>query len=210
MSRPRIDYFFTLVSPWCYLGNRVFAEMARRHEAEIVYKPFDAGAVFKVSGGLPLARRAPQRQAYRLIELQRWRDIRGLKLALHPKHFPADPSLSHRMLLAALREGADVGPFVQAVLQAVWVEEEDIGDPGTLVRLADGSELDGARLLELSSEPAIRAAETASTEEAVARDVFGAPFYVLNGEPFWGQDRLEMLDRALASGRAPFRAGDPR
>lgn len=209
MSRTRIDYFFAMVSPWSYLGHGRLLDLAARHGAEVAFKPFDTGAVFKASGGLPLKQRPPQRQAYRLVELQRWRSALGLELNLHPRYFPADPSLAHRLVLAALEEKAEVGPFIQAGMHGVWVEEANIADPDTLIRLADRSGLEGARLLARADESAIRDAEAASTQEAIDRNVFGAPFYILNGEPFWGQDRLGLLEGALASGRPPFLADAP-
>jgi len=204
-----IEYTFSFISLWSYIGSRAFEDLVRRRRLTVVYKPVDLLAVFAVSGGLPVKQRAAQRQAYRLVEMQRWRDLRGISLVLHPRYYPADPSRGHRMLLAALREGLDVARFAHAGLRAVWADEQNVEDPGTLVRLADESGLDGRALLERSDDPALFAEAEALTREAIARKVFGAPFYFHRGEPFWGQDRLDLLEAAIASGRPPIVYADP-
>ncbi|HUH39698.1 MAG TPA: 2-hydroxychromene-2-carboxylate isomerase [Castellaniella sp.] len=199
--RPVIEYYFSFISLWSYVGSEVFDALARRHDARIVYKPVDLLAVFAAGGGKPVKERAPARQAYRLVEMQRWQGIRGIDLVLHPRYYPADPSLGHRMLLAALNQGDDIARFVHASLRAVWADELDIADPDTLVRLAQQSGLDGRALLAQADDPALHAQETALTREAIGRQVFGAPFYFYRDEPFWGQDRLDMLGEVLVSGR---------
>jgi 2-hydroxychromene-2-carboxylate isomerase len=204
MPAKTIDYYFSFVSLWSYVGCYAFDELVRKHGATVVYKPMDLMDVFASSGGLPVRQRAPQRQAYRLVEMQRWRLIRRIPLTLHPKFYPADPSRGHRMLLAALRAGQDVGAFSRAGLSAVWADELDIADAATLVKLADQSGLDGRALLKESDDPALARQEAALTAEAKQRKVFGAPFYVYRDEPFWGQDRLPLLGRALAGEVEPI------
>ena len=149
------------------------------------------------------------RQAYRIVEMKRWRDRYGIPLTMWPKHYPVAPSLGHRMVLSALNEGADVAAFVHAGLKAVWADELNVEDETTLVRLADASGLDGRALLKTAGAPAIKAREAALTQEAIDRQVFGAPFYFYRGEPFWGQDRLEHLDEAMTSGRATILWPEP-
>jgi len=202
--RPRIDFYFSFVSLWSYIGSLPFQALVARHDVDVRYKPVDLMAVFAAGGGKPVRQRPAQRQAYRLVEMLRWREIRGIPLVLHPRHYPADPSLGHRMLLGALESGLDVGGFVHAALKAVWADERDIADPGTLVELADAAGLPGRRLLDGAQAPALIEQEAALTREAIDRQVFGAPFYFHRGEPFWGQDRLDMLEDALASGREPI------
>ncbi|ACK84488.1 2-hydroxychromene-2-carboxylate isomerase [Methylorubrum extorquens] len=202
-SSPTITYYFSFLSLWSYVGSRAFRDLAERNGARIVYKPVDLMAVFAAGGGKPVKERPLQRQAYRLVEMQRWRRIRGIPLVLHPKFYPADPSLAHRVLLAALDEGSAVADFVHAGLSTVWADERDIADPGTIVRLADAAGLDGKRLLARADEPAFRKAEAALTREAIGRQVFGAPFYVYRDEPFWGQDRLDLLEAAISGSDAP-------
>lgn len=201
---PRIDYYFSFISLWSYVGSLRFRELVKTHEAEVIYKPIDLMAVFAAGGGKPVKERPLQRQAYRLVEMQRWRDIRNIDLNLHPRFYPADPSLGHRLLLAALREGQEVSDFVHAGLRAVWADELDIADPDTLVELADANGLNGRRLLAQAEDGALRTQEAALTREATDRQLFGAPFYFYRDEPFWGQDRLELLNDAIESRRAPI------
>jgi 2-hydroxychromene-2-carboxylate isomerase len=203
-QRPTIEYYFSFISLWSYIGSLVFQDVVKRNNAQVDFKPVDLLAVFSAAGGKPVRERPKPRQAYRLVEMQRWRAIRKIPLVTWPKFYPADPSLGHRMLLAAIREGADVSAFAHAGLKAVWADELNIADPDTLVRLANASGLDGARLLAQAADPAIKAREAELSREGIARQIFGAPFYFYNGEAFWGQDRLEHLDQAIALGRRPI------
>jgi len=204
-----IEYYFSFISLWSYIGSRPFEELVARRDLQVVYKPVDLRAVFAATGGLPVKQRSPARQAYRFVEMQRWREIRHIPLVLEPKFYPANPSLGHRMLLAALRTGEDVREFVHAALRAVWADEQNIEDAATLMRLADASGLDGRALLVASDEAELTAQEAALTREAIERKVFGAPFFFWRGEPFWGQDRLEMLETLIASGRPAIAYRDP-
>jgi 2-hydroxychromene-2-carboxylate isomerase len=194
-----IDYYLTLTSPWTYLGSARFEEMARAHGAEIRVKPVNYGVIFPRTGGLPLPKRAPERQAYRLMELKRWRAYLDIPLTLHPKFFPVPDADAACMVIAAEKSGGDPLRLAHAILRAVWVEDKDITDIPTLAEIAQANGHDGARLTAAAQEPETRAAYEASTEAAIARGVFGAPMYIYNDELFWGQDRLDFLDRALAA-----------
>lgn len=203
-DRATIEYYFSFLSLWSYIGSATFQAIVSKHGAGVVFKPVDLLAVFAAGGGKPVRERALPRQAYRLVEMQRWRTIRGVPLVTWPKYYPADPSLGHRMLLAAIDDGSDVHPFVHACLKGVWADELDIADAATLVRLADASGLDGRRLLDRRDDPVLIDRERQLTQEAIGRQIFGAPFYVFRGEPFWGQDRLEFLDGVIGSDRPPL------
>lgn len=189
-----IDYFFSPVSPWTYLGHARFTEIAARHGASVNAKPVDYGVIFPVSGGLPLGKRAPQRQAYRLAELARWKDHLKLPLTIQPKYFPADGTQG-----AYLIAGADPAKRMAValdVLSAVWAREENIADAAVIAAIAARH---GVKDLP-STLAAGKVAYEANTQEALALNVFGAPTYSYNGELFWGQDRLDFLERALARG----------
>ena len=164
-----LDYYFSFISLYSYIGCRALRGLIERRGLTVAYKPIDLLAVFAASGGLPVKQRAPARQAYRLVEMQRWREIRGIPLVLQPKHYPANPTVGHRMLLAALREGRDVADFADAALRTVWADEGDIADSETLVRIAEASGLDGHALLRASDDPALAAQESALTREAIER-----------------------------------------
>jgi carboxymethylenebutenolidase len=195
-----IDYYLAPQSPWTYLGHPRLADIARAAGARINVLPFDLGGkVFPVSGGLPLAQRAPQRQAYRLVELKRFSEHLGLPLNLRPRFFPVNGDLAARLVIAAeLHEGSDAAMAVAgAVLRAVWAEERDIADPGELATLLAACGLPAAHLDDADA-PATAQRYDANTQRAIAAGVFGAPSYVVDGEIFWGQDRLDFLQRRLA------------
>lgn len=201
----QIDYYFTLLSPWTYLGHGAFVDLAKQHGLEVHYRPTPLRSVFDETGGLPLPRRHPVRQRYRVLELQRWRARRNLPLTLFPKFFPYDVSLADRMVLAVAARGDDPAGFVGEVLADVWAREQDMSRPELVLASAGRAGLETKGLIEAAQSDATGQAYQAAIAEAVAAGVFGAPSYVLGGEIFWGQDRLDLLSDALASGRAPYR-----
>jgi 2-hydroxychromene-2-carboxylate isomerase len=194
-----VDYYFTAMSPWAYFGHDRFVAIAARHGAAIALKPIDYAKVFPVSGGLPLAKRAPQRQAYRLVELARWRDHLGIPLNLQPKFGAASGDLAATWILAAAERGvAPALALAGAIMRSRWVEDRDIADSITLAAIAGASGQDAAALAARAGSSEIAARYDALTQEAIDRQVFGAPTYVYRDELFWGQDRLDFLDRKLA------------
>jgi 2-hydroxychromene-2-carboxylate isomerase len=200
----KIDFYFSFVSLYTYIGYEAFQDLVNRYNLEVSYKPIDLHAVFSAGGGLPVSKRPPQRQAYRFVEMQRWRLDRNIPLVLKPKHHPSDPVIGHRMLLAAIKEGSDVRQFIGNALKILWVDDLDIKDPKVMVRVANQSGLNGEELLEKSKDPAIQMDIDNLTQEAVSRQVFGTPFFFYRDEPFWGQDRLDMLEDMIRSGREPI------
>jgi len=195
-----VDYYFSPTSPWTYLGHARFAEMAKKHGATVNVKPVDFSKIFPASGGLPLPKRAPQRQAYRLVELRRFRDHLKLPLNLQPKFFPAAGDPAALLIVAANRESGSAAALrlAGAVLRGIWVEERNVADAGTLSAICAEQGLDGAKLAATAQSEAVKIEYESLTQEALARNVFGAPSYVVDGEIFWGQDRLEFVERALA------------
>jgi 2-hydroxychromene-2-carboxylate isomerase len=199
----RIDYFLTPTSPNVYLAGTRLEEIAARHGAMIAYRPVDISGLFQRTGGTPLPDRHENRKAYRLQELRRQAAKRGLPITLQPAHFPTNPAPSSYAIIAAqsaVSEGADgdLGALVFGLARACWAEERDIAadevvrdclsTAGFAPELADSGLLAGAETY------------AANLEEAVARGVFGVPFYIVaeDDERFWGQDRLEDLDAHLA------------
>jgi 2-hydroxychromene-2-carboxylate isomerase len=196
-----VDYYFATVSPWTWLGHDRFAAIARRHGATVNVLPVDFGRIFPVSGGLPLAKRAPQRQAYRLVELKRWSEHLGLPLNLQPKFFPAPGDDAARLILAVAQlDGADAAmALAGAVLRGVWVDERNVADAADLGTMLAACGLPASRLDDARAEPAQQRYD-AATQQAIDAGVFGAPSYVIAGEIFWGQDRLDFVERRLAKG----------
>ncbi|NKB59082.1 MAG: 2-hydroxychromene-2-carboxylate isomerase [Alphaproteobacteria bacterium] len=193
-----IDYFYTHASPWTYLGSVRIHELAKAAGATINYRPVNLGKIFPLSGGLPLGKRAEQRKRYRMFELKRWRDHLGVEITLEPAFFPVDDTNANRMVIAADKQGLDTGRLSNAMLRAVWAEEQNIADEDTVIAVANAQGMDGAALLAASKSDETGAAYDAYTEEGIERQVFGAPTYIIDGEPFWGQDRLDFVERALA------------
>ena len=197
-----IDYHASLNSPWTHLGAARIEGLAAKYGASLRIYPVDFGTVFAGSGGLPLPRRAPQRQAYRLMELRRWREFLGAPINVEPKHFPASEALSGPCVIA-LRETEGDAPAIRLahrVLKAVWQDELDPGDPATLAALIAEIGMDAKAVMKLGAEPRWAERRAEDTKAALARGVFGAPSYVIGDEIFWGQDRLDFVERKLAGG----------
>jgi 2-hydroxychromene-2-carboxylate isomerase len=196
-----VDYFFAPQSPWTYLGHARFAHIAAQTGAVVNLLPIDLGGkVFPVSGGLPLGQRPAQRQSYRLVELARWRDWLQMPMNLKPRHFPVAGDDASRLIIAvALADGtAAAMKLAGAVLTAVWAQERDIANGATLESLLGECGLSPQRL-EQAKQATVQTVYERNTQMAIAAGVFGAPSYVVGGEIFWGQDRLDFLQRRLAA-----------
>jgi 2-hydroxychromene-2-carboxylate isomerase len=194
-----IDYYLAPQSPWTYLGHQRFADMAKASGARVEVLPVDLGGkVFPVSGGLPLAKRAPQRQAYRLVELKRFGDHLKMPLNVQPKFFPVAGDDAAKLIIAVgLLDGSDAAMAITgAVLRAVWVQERNIADSDHLAMLLSDCGLPAVRLDDAGS-PSVLARYEANTQRAIEAGVFGSPSYVIDGEIFWGQDRLDFVQRRL-------------
>ena len=209
-SRPVVECYYSLSSPWMYLGGPTLRDIVHRHNCELVLKPYDFQAVAPASGGIPLRTRPEARRSYHALELRRWSEYLEMPLNLEPAHYkpnfdePVDPcwnKYSGWMVIAAQMSSANPGAAFElshALLKALWADERDTTDPNVRVAIAEEVGLDGATLLELEQSPQVQAAYDAYTKEALEKGgVFGAPTFVLCGERFWGQDRLPFLDRKL-------------
>lgn len=187
-----IDYYLSTSSPWSYLGSGRFMEIAKAAGATVGVYPVNFGSIFAVSGGLPLPKRAPQRQAYRMMEMKRWRDNLGIPIVLEPTNFPASQPISSLAVIAARETGADALKLSDALLTALWRDDRCIDDPAVVAAVATEAGLDGDALV--AAAPAHADKLEADTKRAIDAGVFGAPSYVLpDGEIFWGQDRVELL-----------------
>lgn len=201
-----IDYYLFAPSPFTYLGHDLLREIAQRHDATIRYRPVNLMGVWAESGAQPPAKRPPVRQRYRMIELKRLAHYRGLPLNPTPAHFPVDATLADSCAIAVAEAGGDPHDFVGANCRSVWVSEEDIADE-SVVRanlMATGHDADA--IVAAAGSDDVKAIREANTAACIAADAPGVPAYVVNGEVFWGQDRLEHLDHMLATGREPVAA----
>lgn len=204
--RRTLDYYFSLLSPWAYIGHASLMDIVGRYGLTVNYKPVALAQVFADTGGLPLPKRHPARQRYRMFELQRWREKRGLAFHLHPKFWPFEGNLADRFVIATVAAGHDPDPLLRAAFTAVWEREQNLGDESTLSDIARAAGLPVTELLAAAKADAAQKRYEANVRDAIAADAFGSPCYVLDGEVFWGQDRLGLLDDALASGRPPYRS----
>ena len=193
-----IDYYLAPQSPWTYLGHQRLVQMAKAAGANVRLMPIDLGRVFPISGGLPLGKRAPQRQAYRLVELARFSKFLGIPLNVHPQFFPVAGDSAAKLIIAVdMHQGIDAAlALAGAVLTAVWHQERDIADTDTLSALLHEHQLDSS-CLALSNTPEVQTRYDSNTQSAIDMQVFGAPSYVVDGELFWGQDRLEFVAQKL-------------
>jgi len=194
-----IDYFFSTLSTWSYVGSRAFRDLAKRHHVQVHHKPTNLLTLFEATGGLPAGQRPPQRQAWRKIEMTRWSKKRGLSMNLDPAHWPVNPRLADGAIVVAIREAGEeaAGQLADALMRAVWEEERNIAEPDVVAAIADECGLEGAQLIDAASRSDISDAIKQNTQDAIDRGVFGAPSYCLGGELFWGQDRLDMLEDAV-------------
>lgn len=198
---PTIRYYLSLNSPWTYLGSARFADMARRHGYDVDVRPAKFGEVFAKTGGLPLPKRSPERRAYRLMELKRWRNHLKIPINVEPKFFPSDEAPGTRLVIATKLAGLDAHALATEIGRALWEREENIAEATVLAAAAQRAGLDAGAIRKAGpSDAELDKLHDAYTANAVADGVFGAPSYVLpSGEFFWGQDRLEFLERALAA-----------
>jgi 2-hydroxychromene-2-carboxylate isomerase len=203
---PAIDYYFTSISPFTYLGHEEIRSVAGRHNATLMPKPIDLKVLWAVTGHQPLAQRPTIRQDYRIIDLKRTAERRSLPINVRPKHFPADGTIADLATIALVSMGENALDFMELVFSGVWVRDEDIADrvqiEAYLERLGHSSK----EVLERAEAPESAIIRKANSDAALAALIPGSPGYVLDGEPFFGQDRIDDLEHALDSGRAPFRA----
>jgi 2-hydroxychromene-2-carboxylate isomerase len=203
MSR-QVDYYFSFSSPWAYIGHKAFRDVVETYGLKVNHKPVILVDLFSETGGLPLIKRHPVRQRYRMVELQRWRDKRGLNFHFQPKHVPLNARLADGVVIAAIELNLEPDPFLCRAFKAVWEDELNLADPAIVAKIADDAGLPGDRLVERSGSDEISAAYEQNRQDAITADVFGSPVYVLDGEVFWGQDRIELLADALKSGRKAY------
>lgn len=193
-----VDYYFAPQSPWMFLGHDRFRDLLTRTGTAVRVLPVDYGRIFPVSGGLPLPQRALQRQAYRLVELRRFSQFLGIPLNAQPRHFPVAGDPAGLLITAvALADGADPAlDLTGAIAAAIWQRELDVADAAVLAQLLHELGQPATRLNEAASDP-VRQAYDEHTRQAIDAGVFGAPSYVIDGEIFWGQDRLGLLEQRL-------------
>lgn len=193
-----IDYYFWINSDWAYLGADRLESIAARYNIEIRYKPVDLLDVYSRTGGIPLTQRSRERQAYREAELQRWMRRLDMPLNITPRHMCPNGDLASRFTIACDQLGLNVAALYKAVLEAEWCHEQDISDSQVLQSVATKLGLPGERIMQRALGDDVNTVYRQYTDEAVAHGVFGSPTYMFREELYWGQDRLEFLEEAIA------------
>jgi 2-hydroxychromene-2-carboxylate isomerase len=198
-----ISCFYTLSSPWAYLAGPRLQDVVRRHRARLLLKPFDFQEVVPRTGGVPIRTRPRPRRDYHAVELDRWRRHLGMPLNLTPRFYPMENPApgwnkpAGHMVIAARQAGENPFRLSHALLRALWAEERDIADPRVRGAVADENGYDGPALLAAETTEAVQREYRDNGAEAEGLGVFGSPTFVVEGELFWGQDRLDFVDRAL-------------
>lgn len=201
-----IEYYFTSISPFAFMGHDTLMEIAKRHGKEVDFKPFNLASVWEISGAVVPAQRPPMRQRYRMIELQRVAEFRKLPLNPEPAHFPTNPALADHCIIAIVEAGKDPASFARAVGEAVWINNLQIASEDVISELLAKSGYDANVILAAANDEKTADIRAANSQAAIKADAVGAPAYVYKGEVFWGQDRLEYLNQMLTTGRAAYKA----
>ena len=192
-----VDYYISLASPYTYMGGRHLPEIIERTGAAFHIKPVIGSQLLAATGGLPVPKRHPARLAYRLVELERWKRHWSIPMNIEPKFFPVDDGKAAHMVIAAQQLGQDAITLSNAFLACVWEAEQDISDLSVLITAADQASFDGQALAERSDADDVTAIHQANTDDAIEHEVFGMPWFIHDGMPYWGQDRIRFLTKAL-------------
>ena len=195
-KQPVVEAFYGISSPWAYLGFPRLRQIVAKEGARLILRPI---RIIQANGGIPLRTRPVARQEYHRVELRRWRDFLNLPLNLDPRFYPCrtiEPAA--RLVIAADQQGLDGIALSWGIQSALWAQDRDIADPGTLCALVEETTgADGESLLAVSDTPEVMVAWQNNLEDAERLGIFGTPTYVLGNELFWGQDRLDFLQRKL-------------
>jgi len=194
-----IEYFYAAHSAFAYLGSAKLLEIAAAAGATILHRPIDLRKVVPAAGAPDFGKRTPAHRAYFFgREIKRWSEERGAPVMEGmPTYHQNDITLPNCFLIAANEAGNNIDRLAHAFLEAHWRDDADLADAPTLVRLANGTGLDGEAILAAAHHADIAAKYAEYTQEAIDRSVFGSPTFFVDGDMFYGQDRLEMVARAL-------------
>lgn len=198
MSTP-IDFYFDFSSPYGYFGAAMIEPIAARHGRTVRWHPILLGAVFKITGGAPFPT-IPLKGEYANHDFARCARYYGLRFAL-PSKFPVATHNTARAFIWADDQNEPLAKqFALALYRAYFEEDVDISDTANVARIAASLGFDAKRLLAALSDLSLKERLRAQNEAAIARGVFGSPFFFVDGEPFWGSDRLPQIEKWLTEG----------
>lgn len=195
-----VHFFFDYSSPFAYLAATQIEAVAQRAGAELIWRPFLLGGLFKAIGtpDVPLFAMPEAKRRHAAADMLRWADHYGVPLRF-PTRFPMNTVKPLRMTLQL--PDAQKPAFLHRVYRAYWAEDRDIGDDAELTALAGEVGLDGAALLAGARGEAVKARLKRATDEAIEAGVCGAPSFLVGDLLFWGQDRLVFVEKALQGWR---------
>ena len=185
-------------SPWTFLGHKKVNEIAKNNNCELDIMPVNYGEIFPVSGGLPVHKRPLQRQKYRLQELKRWSEFLKIKLNPEPKHFPSRSLLPSKVIISVkILNFENVNDIAYAIMEGLWIKEMNIDDPKNLKKILTRFIKTADEVIDFSESKQVEKEMNEYTKEAIDLAVFGAPTYILDDQIYWGQDRLDFLERYI-------------
>lgn len=192
-----VEYYFTPLSGFAYLGHDRLKNITDKAGTEIVYRPVLIAAVFEANGSVPPAKQSAARLDYRRADMKRWAEHFSLPINLEPRYWPVPDVFAGRCIAAASMLGLDAHATASALMKGVWVDEKNISEPDDVMGLLIAAGLDAGKILDAVKMEDVAARQKLCTDEAIEKGVFGSPTYVLDGELFWGQDRLSFLAKRL-------------
>ena len=200
----KVDYYFSAISSFAYLGHWAFQDLAKRLSLSVTYRPVQLGKLFGGSGGLPLGERHPARNRNRMLELQRWAAHRGLEMNFQPKFFPTNPALADCAIIALQQQGHDPAELMGRVMRKIWIEDANIAERDVVADCIAACGEDADALLAKAQSDTIVSIYDSNSQQGLELDIIGSPSVVFQGEPFWGQDRFGLLEEAITSNRPAF------
>jgi 2-hydroxychromene-2-carboxylate isomerase len=195
-----VEYFMSPGSPWSFMGHQRFIEIVNKFNVNVNMYPVNYGEIFPLSGGVPVSKRPIQRQSIRLQELKRWGDFLKISLNPEPKFFPSKSLLPSLIIIASqLKKTNQAFDLANNIMSALWVENLNIDDEDTLINILKKMDLDADEILNYAKTKECEDAMKSGTRLAIEKGVFGAPTYIVNDQIYWGQDRLDFVERHLSS-----------
>lgn len=194
----RIKYFMSHASPWTFLGHNKIIKISKDNGCDLEMLPVNFGEIFPVSGGLPVHKRPLQRQTYRLQELKRWSEYLKINLNPQPEYFPSRSLLPTNVIISLkILNFNNIFEIANTIMEGLWVKQMDIDDPTNLKKILLRYYKTAEEILEFAQSDVVKKELKKYTEDAIKLSVFGAPTYIIDDQVFWGQDRLDFVERYI-------------
>ncbi len=192
-----LDYYFATSSPWAYFATPRIKTIQEKYNLKINWKPCNLAKIFSINGTLNVKDRPLPVQINRLNELKRWSDFLNMPNSIKPKYFPVDPTISHKIIIIAQNKNMDPFDITFTFMKSVWADEKDITNDETIKNICKQNNISSDLILDEVNSSEINNQYLKNTEEALKNNVWGSPTFIYNNELFWGQDRIEFLERAI-------------